>query len=118
MVIKIDVSSTISNVECDYESGTPICIIGLSISDKLVFNENNLDIYVDQAKELINDILNNENKLLLAKINNIYKSEECCICMSDEEEPDTICIHVVINVSTMDVVRMNWVTNVLYVGPW
>jgi hypothetical protein len=104
---KIQVTSTVSDTECDYEAGTSICVIGLSISNKLKFNNHTVEMFVNQAKELIDGMINNENKLLLNKINNIYKSDECCICFS--EAPDTVmypcghqCIHYVCGTNELE----------------
>ena len=85
-----------TNVEYNYEKTSIKCIIGLSVSDKLVFIEQSIDELKDEADRMIKSYINNKYKTFLET--SVYNSNECCICL--EEKPDVVfyqcghkCIH-------------------------
>lgn len=84
---KIDVTTVFTGIEYSYDSASESCVIGLSISDKIEFNDNSNDDYLlELAKEIITDVIKNASKEMLGKITRIYKSDECSICLESDEE--------------------------------
>ena len=83
---KIEVRSTPSEIEFDYDVPAANCNIGLSISKDIEFREINADIYISEAKEQIEDIIKNESKILLESLSRVFKSDQCCVCLDEEDK--------------------------------
>jgi hypothetical protein len=86
---KIEVHSAQTGIEYEYEACSTPCLLGLSISDKLIFKPTatTSDI-VKQGVEMIQDIIKNKSFEMLAKIAKVYASEECIVCL--EKDVDTV----------------------------
>lgn len=96
---KIEVTSTKSNDEFDYECQSVPLITGLSISNKLKIQPCDKQLYVDHAKEIIWNIINNNYKQMLQNIT-VYEEDTCCICLDENEKPNVVlyqcghkCVH-------------------------
>lgn len=92
---KVEVFSQVSHIEYNYDLPSIQCIIGLSVSDKLIFRKNKNNIRED-VKELIKKYITDEYKDFINE--KTYKSDSCCICL--EDKPNVIfyqcghkCIH-------------------------
>ena len=83
---KVQVSSVESEAEFDYDLPAAPCVIGLSISDKIVFRTIDLEEYIEIAKEVIKDILENENRSLIESLDKVFVAEQCCICLDEEDK--------------------------------
>jgi hypothetical protein len=84
---EIDVYSSFSGIEYSYDTASEPCVIGLSISEKIEFKDEELDdTMLELAKDLLTDVIKNASKDLLEKITKIYKSEACSICLEDDED--------------------------------
>lgn len=88
---KITVNSVESDIIYDYDKVSTPCIIGLSISDKIVFmdnEENNeeLSSLASLAKDMVNIFIKDEGKQLLESLQAIYKTDSCSICLEGVKE--------------------------------
>ena len=87
---KISVHSVTTNIEYNYDTPAVPCVIGLSISDKIIFNENVTDDeLIEMGKEYIIDMIEAEGKKLLAEITQIYMEEHCVVCLNSEHNKPT-----------------------------
>ncbi len=89
----IDVMSSFTGIEYNYETASAPCVIGLSISDKINFAEPVItDALLQEAKLMVQQAVEKGNQDLLDRITKVYKEEMCMICLDDDEEspPDTV----------------------------
>jgi hypothetical protein len=88
---KIVVHSSSTNIEYNYDTSSTPCVIGLSVSDKIQFTSapSNDELMV-LAKEMLKDFLENSSKGLLDSLTKVYPSEQCAICLTDDERPDIV----------------------------
>jgi hypothetical protein len=91
---KIKESSRTMAIEFDYTVTSPLCRLGLSINETMVFvrrlfQEEYKD-WNNEAKKMIEEFVKNESTSLLEKINKIYTANECVICLADEKPIDTV----------------------------
>jgi len=82
---KITVNSSESNMEYNYEASSVPCVIGLSISPGLVFHADATNL-LEIGKTIIEDMISNESKNLLAELTTIYEEDSCVICLEGKED--------------------------------
>lgn len=103
---KIDVHSAFTGVEYAYDTAAEPCVIGLSISDKVVFRDLPSQEYMTKVgSEMIEDFIKSQGKEFLDKLTKVYEEATCIICLDDDEKPDTIfyqCGHKCIHQECMD----------------
>ncbi len=83
----IVVNSTETGIEYSFDTPCEACVIGLSISDKLKINSepDNKDL-LEEAKLIVADLIKNHGKDLLAKLEKLFESEECAICLEGKKD--------------------------------
>ena len=89
---KMEVNSTNAYREYNYDVQSEPCVIGLSISDKIVFkNQVNYDEekMIEVGKEYVDGIFA-KTRELLTELSKIYKSAECVICLEEETEINSV----------------------------
>lgn len=84
----IDVATTETGIEYEYDAPSRPCILGLSVSDKLRFRPVALSASMpaERAKELIDGYVHKRYAEFLAA--KTYTSSSCCICLDDG--PDVV----------------------------
>lgn len=85
----IEVATTETSIEYEYDAPSRPCILGLSVSDKLRFRHVAPDaatLSAQTAKELIDGYVNKRYAEFLAT--KTYTSSSCCICLDDG--PDVV----------------------------
>ncbi len=86
---KITEKSRTVKLKFNYERVSVPCVLGLSIADNLeFFDELTVEELKEEAKIMIQDLVNNSAKELLSKLTKVFKSKECVICL--EEGTDTV----------------------------
>jgi hypothetical protein len=87
---QISVFSGQTDVIYDFDLPSKHCVLGLSLSDKVVFyGEPDTRGLVEEAKNSITDYENSQGQFFLQKLTTIYKDDQpCCICL--EAEPNMV----------------------------
>nr|QBK88640.1 MAG: RNA polymerase Rpb1, domain 1 [Mimivirus LCMiAC01] len=82
---KITVTSSKTNIEYNYDTPSVSCVIGLSISPGLVFHPDATDL-LKCGEAMVDDLISNESKKLLAELTAIYEEKNCVICLEGKED--------------------------------
>ena len=87
----VHVSSHETNIEYSYDTPSVPCVLGLSVSDKLVFGPEPCQQYLlELAKEILADYMQAGAKTFLEKLSKVYKSDTCGLCLEGVEEENPV----------------------------
>jgi len=85
------IQENIGQTTADYDFSRPSahCCLGLSISDQVAFYPPpSKDWIVAKTDQTISDYIANNAKTYIDRLKQVYKEENCCICL--EVSPDTV----------------------------
>ena len=87
---QVTVNSGFTGIGYSYDTPGEHCCFGLSVASDLQFRTNHNEELIESGKALIQSMVDGAAKGLLDKLDKVYTSTECVICLDSEDRLDTV----------------------------
>ena len=88
---QVTVNFGFTGIGYSYDTHGEHCCLGLSVATNLQFKPSpNKEELIESGRALIQSLVDGTNKGLLDKLDKVYTSTECVICLDSEERLDTV----------------------------